>query len=115
MHEYSIVQSMLDLIEENAKKHNATKVERVVMKIGVMSGVEAHLLKIAFDTFKEGTLCSDAELEMIIQPIIAKCRTCKKESRFEKNEIFYECKQCGDVDLEIIDGEDMILMQLDMS
>ncbi len=114
MHEYSIVQSMLDLIEENAKKHSAKRVTKVVVKIGVMSGVEPHLLKIAFDTFKEKTICEEAKLDMIIQPIVVKCNECKKESEFEKNTLFFECPNCKGVDLEIIDGEEMLLLSLEM-
>ena len=57
MHEYSIVQSLLDQCEDNAKANDAKKVTKVVVKIGVMSGVEPDLLKTAFDTFKEGTMC----------------------------------------------------------
>ena len=113
MHEYSIVQSMLDLIEENAKKHNAKKVTKVVVKIGVMSGVEPHLLKIAFDTFKEKTICEDARLDMLIQPIVARCKRCGSQTEFASQTLFYECQQCGEVELEIIDGEEMILMSLD--
>ncbi|SMC09780.1 hydrogenase/urease nickel incorporation protein HypA [Nitratiruptor tergarcus] len=114
MHEYSIVQSMLDLIEENAKKHNATKVEKVVVKIGVISGVEPHLLKIAFDTFKEGTICESAELTMHIQPIVARCKKCERVIEFPKETLFFECSSCGSVELSIVDGEEMYLMSLEM-
>ena len=49
MHEYSIVQNLLDQCEDQAKQHGAKKVEKVVVKIGVMSGVEPDLLQTAFD------------------------------------------------------------------
>ena len=114
MHEYSIVQSLLDIIEENAKKHGAKEVKKVVVKIGVMSGVEPHLLKIAFDTFKENSICQNAALEMNIQPIVAKCAECGHVNEFEANSIFFECKECGGVDLEVLDGEEMLLMSLEM-
>ena len=45
MHEYSIVQSLLDSCEDHAKENNATKVSKVIVKIGVMSGVEPSLLQ----------------------------------------------------------------------
>ena len=61
MHEYSIVQALLDQCEDHAKEHNATAVTKVVVKIGKYSGVEPHLLEVAFETFKEKTICSDAE------------------------------------------------------
>ncbi len=114
MHEYSIVQSLLDIIEENAKKHNAKVVKKVVVKIGVMSGVEPHLLKIAFDTFKENTICAQAKLEMIIQPIVAECRSCREKNIYKNEQIFFECLQCGGIDLEILEGEDMLLLSLEM-
>jgi hydrogenase nickel incorporation protein HypA/HybF len=114
MHEYSIVQSLLDVIDENAQRNGASKVTKVVVKIGVLSGVEPHLLEIAFNTFKEKTICEDAKFEMIIQPIIARCKECGYENEYPKNQIFFECKECNSVELDVIDGEDMLLMSLEM-
>lgn len=114
MHEYSIVQSLLDIIEDNAKKHNAKKIKKVVVKIGVLSGVEPHLLKIAFETFKESSICKDAEFEMIIDPIRAECNECKKISEFKSNLLIFECPECKSVDLKVLSGEDMYLMSLEM-
>ena len=112
MHEYSIVQSLLDSCDDNAKANNATKVIKVVIKIGVMSGVEPELLKTAFDTFKEKTICEDAEFIINVQDIVVKCNECKKEATLNKLE--YTCPSCDSSDLEIIDGEDMYLMQLEL-
>jgi len=113
MHEYSIVQSLLDSCEENAKANNSTKVTKVVVKIGVMSGVEPELLKTAFDTFKEKTICEEAEFIMNIQSVVIKCNSCQKESTLSKLE--YCCPSCKSIDLNIIDGEDMYLMQLELN
>ncbi|MFT7004593.1 MAG: hydrogenase nickel incorporation protein HypA/HybF [Sulfurimonas sp.] len=112
MHEYSIVQSLLDSCDENAKANNATKVMKVVIKIGVMSGVEADLLRTAFDTFKEKTICEDAEFIINVQEIVVKCNECQKEATLTKLE--YTCPSCDSSDLQIIDGEDMYLMQLEL-
>jgi len=112
MHEYSIVQSLLDSCEENAKANNATKITKVVVKIGVMSGVEPDLLKIAFDTFKEETICSQAEFIMNIQPVVIECLKCKEQSTLQNHE--YSCKKCDSVDIKILDGEEMYLMQLEL-
>lgn len=112
MHEYSIVQSLLDSCEENAKANNAVKVTKVVVKIGVMSGVEPDLLKTAFDTFKEKTVCESAEFVINIQKVKVRCRSCEEENELAKNE--YLCPKCQSSDLNIIDGEDMYLMSLEM-
>jgi hydrogenase nickel incorporation protein HypA/HybF len=112
MHEYSIVQALLNQCEENAKKHNATQIKKVVLKIGVLSGVEPHLLEIAFETFKEGTICHDAILEMNIQDIIIYCKDCKQESKVD--DFALACPKCKSINVSVIDGEDMYLMSLEM-
>ncbi len=112
MHEYSVVQALLDQIENIADKNEASEVNKVVVKIGVMSGIEAHLLEIAFNTFKEKTICDSAEFVMNIQPLKIRCNTCNIESELQK--IHYCCQKCSSTDVEVIDGEDMFLMSLEM-
>lgn len=112
MHEYSIVQSLLDSCEENAKANDATKVTKVVVKIGVMSGVEPDLLQTAFDTFKEETICHDAQFIINIQKVKILCNECQTTSELEKNE--YCCPKCQSTQLNILDGEEMYLMQLEL-
>jgi len=112
MHEYSVVQALLEQIEDIAEKNEATKVTKIIVKIGVMSGIEAHLLEIAFNTFKEKTVADGAEFIMNIQPVTIECNNCSKISELEK--IHYCCQTCGSVDVNVIDGEDMFLMSLEM-
>ena len=112
MHEYSIVQSLLESCEEIAKENNAIKVTKVIVKIGIMSGVEPILLQTAFDTFKEDSICKDCQYIQNIQPIVIKCLKCTKRSTLSKNE--YLCPACLSTELEIIDGEDMYLMSLEL-
>ena len=112
MHEYSIVDSLLQLAEEHAIKNNTTKVTKLEIKIGVLSGVEPELLKTAFETFKEGTMCEDAVFIMRIQPVVIKCEECGFEGELKKDE--YLCPSCKSGKLKILDGEDMYLMSLEL-
>ena len=77
-----------------------------------MSGVEPHLLKEAFDTFKDSTVCESAEMVMNIQKVKIECNACGVESELEKNE--YLCPLCQSADIKVVDGEDMYLMQLEL-
>ncbi|GAX87529.1 hydrogenase nickel incorporation protein HypA/HybF [Lebetimonas natsushimae] len=112
MHEYSIVDSLLQLADEHARKNNAKKVTKLEIKVGVLSGVEPDLLQTAFETFKEGTICEEAEFIMKIQPVVVRCRDCGFETELKKDE--YRCPKCNSGNLEIIDGEDMYLMSLEL-
>ena len=112
MHEYSIVQSLIEQCEEHAKANDATRVIKVVTKIGKLSGVEPYLLQTAFDTFKEESVCRDAVLEMKLQNLVVACEECHKES--EQEEVRYQCKHCQGTKVKAVDGEDMYLMSLEM-
>lgn len=112
MHEYSIVQALLEQCEDHVKANDSTKVTKVVTKIGKLSGVEPHLLQTAFETFKEKTVCDGAEFVMNIQDLKLYCNACKKEC--EQSEVRYQCAHCQSTDVSVVDGEDMYLMTLEM-
>jgi hydrogenase nickel insertion protein HypA len=112
MHEYSVVQALLEQIETVAKENDAQKVTKIIVKIGVMSGVEPYLLETAFNTFKEKSICDGAEFVMNIQPLTIECQACKGISELEK--IRYCCPRCESTDVKVVDGEDMFLMTLEM-
>lgn len=112
MHEYSIVQSLLDSCDEHLKANSATKITKVVVKIGVLSGVEPQLLESAFELFKVDTNCYEAEFIMNIQKISIHCNSCNNEQILEKNEFI--CPKCSSFDIKVLDGEEMFLMSLEM-
>lgn len=112
MHELSIVQSLIELCEKNAKEQNAKEVEIVKIKIGRLSGVEPHLLKTSFEAFKKGTICENSVLECKIQDVVVLCKECEFQGILEKNHFI--CPICKSPNLSVIDGEDLMLMQLQM-
>jgi hydrogenase nickel incorporation protein HypA/HybF len=74
MHEYSIVSSLVDGVERVVAKHPGARVRRVHVDIG-----EIELLRTAFTTFRDKTICENAELA--IHPVAAdwRCPACHKE------------------------------------
>ena len=112
MHEYSVVQALLNQCEEVAAQNDATKISKVITKIGVMSGIEIHLLQTAFDTFKEGTICDSAEFIIHEQKLKLECKECG--NIFEVDEVRYYCVKCESLKVKVLDGEDMYLMSLEM-
>jgi hydrogenase nickel incorporation protein HypA/HybF len=64
VHEYSIVQSLFDKIQDVARAHGAVAVRRVKVRIGEIAGVEAGLLRTAYELFRERTLCENAPLDI---------------------------------------------------
>ena len=113
MHEYSIVQALIEQCESHALQHQASEVTKVVIKIGKLSGVEPHLLEVAFETFKEASpVCFNATLEMQVQAVEILCHACGLASVLTEH--CYVCPHCQSAEISITDGEDMFLMQLEM-
>ena len=112
MHEFSIVNALLEMCEKNAEANKATIITRVEVKIGKISGVEPHLLQTAFDTFKEKTVCVGAEIVIHVQDVVIECLTCKAQSVITNYELI--CATCKGNDVRVIDGEEMLLMRLEM-
>ncbi len=62
MHEYSVVASLVERVEQEAAQRGARAVERIHVRVGDLAGVDATLLATAFETFAPATGCAGAEL-----------------------------------------------------
>ncbi len=94
------------------RKDRAIRITKVVLSVGVLSGVEPHLLELAFNTFKEGTIADGASLVIEVERLRVKCQECGKEG--EKEELSLFCPFCGSLNTEITGGQDMVLKSLEL-
>src|SRR6185295_10209118 len=92
MHEYSIVQALVDRVEAVARTRGATAVERLELSIGEVAGVEVGLLETAYETYRRGTICEAAALSVRLVPARWACRLCG--GNIEKGRAL-GCTACG--------------------
>ncbi|MBW1904779.1 MAG: hydrogenase maturation nickel metallochaperone HypA [Deltaproteobacteria bacterium] len=110
MHEYSIVASLIDRVQKEANAHGGTRVHRLHVQIGELAGVEIDLLKTAFETFRERTICDGAELAIdTVAPAWA-CASC--ERTVERGAIL-RCEACGRP-ARMTQGDEIILQRIEM-
>lgn len=76
MHEYSIVQALVERVGVEARAKGATAVHRLSIRVGELSGVDPGLLTTAFDTFRERTICEGARLDLQVVPARWDCPAC---------------------------------------
>jgi len=112
MHEYSIVSSLIDMCEEHVREHKGKKVSKLKLAIGTLSGVEIELLKSSFDTFKEGSVCEGADME--IDRITPKALCVKCNMEFVVDEYNFLCPKCNGGETKLIAGKEMHLMSLEI-
>jgi hydrogenase nickel incorporation protein HypA/HybF len=93
---------MLDICEKHSK---GKQVDKVVVKIGKMSGIEPHFLQESFNVFKEGTACQDATMQMQLIDITIACKDCGKEAIVDNFNFF--CPYCQGGNTEVLTGQEM--------
>ena len=76
MHEYSIVASLVDRVEREAGGYPGAVVRRLHLRIGELAGVEVELLRTAFETFRERTVCAQSALEIERVAAAWRCTAC---------------------------------------
>ena len=110
MHEYSIVQALLERVEAEAAPRRGAAVHRLHVRIGEVSGVEIELLRTAFGVFRDRTLCQDADLSIVPVPARWECPRCLGPIR--RGEIL-RCEGCG-VPARLAAGDEIILDRIEM-
>lgn len=112
MHELSLCQDILDQLQELARQHDAAAVSRVEVQVGVLSGVEPHLLEQAFLSARDGTIAERAQLVTeVISPFIA-CLACGAEAAASAGDL--SCRACGSVQTRLVRGRELILSRVQM-
>lgn len=112
MHELSLIASVFDLLEEKAREHGATRVVRVVLRVGALSGAVPDLLESAFEIYKKGTLAEGARLEIVPVPVKLRCPDCAGEAVREDADL--SCIACGSRRVEIVEGRDLVVDRIEL-
>jgi len=113
MHELSLVQSILDIIENYRKEHNFFKVNYLKLSFGELSCVNKDSLKFAFDMLSKGTVAENAEIYFSIIPATITCNVCKET--FNSVEDYSKCPKCNSNDIFLSAGFDELkLMEIDV-
>jgi hydrogenase nickel incorporation protein HypA/HybF len=113
MHELSIAQSIVELAEEQARKHQAKHIEEVELEIGVMSGVELHALDFALESCIKGTMLEPAKIVRHVIKGEGRCGDC--ENIFPLERLFTPCPACGSCAINILKGKELKIKSIVIS
>ena len=78
MHEITLCQRALELIEQQAAQNHATRVTGVWLKVGAFSCVETSALTFCFELVCRGTLAEGCELHIEEQQAECWCEKCQQ-------------------------------------
>ncbi len=110
MHEMSIAVDLLKNVLSAVAEHGGGRIEKIEVTTGAFRQVVPEMLCSAFEVIAEGTLAAGAELKVTQEAVRAQCRNCGRSFACEAWEFL--CPGCGQADVEIVAGYDIILQSI---
>ncbi len=112
MHEMSLCESVIQIIEQSAKEQGFEHVKTVWLEIGQLSGIEIEAMRFGFDAVTRNSIAEGAKLEIIESPGEAWCMQCEK--RVQVKQRFDQCPDCGSYQLQVVGGDEMRIKELEV-
>ena len=112
MHELSICEGLLGILQDVARREGATRICRVRLRFGTLAYVEPQALEFAFEAVTRGTVAEGAELTFEVQPAEAHCEDCGHGFAVERRAV--PCPRCGGNRLTIRGGTEMQVVALEI-
>jgi hydrogenase nickel incorporation protein HypA/HybF len=110
MHEMSIAESVLGIVEESARREGFRCVKEVRLEIGRLAAVETESLRFCFDAVVRGSVAEGAVLEIDETPGVAWCFGCSAPVPVAARGDL--CPRCGSAQLQVSGGTEMRVKEL---
>lgn len=112
MHEMSLAEGVLQLVEATAEREQASRVKLIVLEIGRLSSVEPAALEFCFASVARGSIAEDATLEIINTPGVGRCLACGETVAMD--ELYGTCPHCGGHRLQATGGTAMRVREIEI-
>lgn len=112
MHEMSLAEGVLQVIEDYAKKEGYRRVKTVKLEIGRLSGAEAEAMRFCFEAVVRGSLAEGAALEIVETEGSGWCLACGKTVPLPER--YEPCPECGGYQVQVTGGTEMRVKELEV-
>lgn len=119
MHEFSMTTQIVNYVLEEAKKHNAKRVNEVHLIIGKLTFLGIEQVKFAYDLLVKNTIMEDSKLHIEEKNGVVKCSNCgyNGDLKYEDDPVYHipsptlNCPKCGDV-VNIVGGKECTIKSI---
>lgn len=113
VHELYLAESIINIVQDYAKRQDFQKVNCVTLSYGRFSCIEPKALQFAFDVQARNTPAEGAALDFRIMPAVIHCLSCDKDSEVGAHTGI--CPSCGGAEVVLIAGtEELQILELDV-
>ncbi len=112
MHEMSLCEGVLQIIENESQRMAFSSVRGVTLEIGLLSQVEPEAMRFCFDVVCNGSIAEGATLNIIQNPGQAWCMQCADSKTISQRGT--ACPDCGSYQLQVTGGDEMRVKSLEV-
>lgn len=112
MHEMSIAMGIVKIAEDETRKAQARKVERIELEIGTLAGIEFSALDFVWPAAVRDTVLEAAERQVDVIRGRARCMDCDTE--FEMEQFYDACPRCKSNLKAILRGKELRVKALEV-
>jgi hydrogenase nickel incorporation protein HypA/HybF len=112
MHEISLVESVVALIEDEQRKQGFSRVLAIQLRLGVLGHAEPEALRFCFDAVASGTIADGARLEIVTVPGAGWCSRCRGTVPLEDR--LSACPRCGNSYVRVTAGTELRLAEMEV-
>lgn len=115
MHEMSIAASLLELAKEEARRRECSRISKIRVEYGAISGVMPEALRFCLMALCAGTENEEMELELVKIPLRLRCPLCNHVFGGETKEAQWQpCPACGEIFGHTVEqGTELVLARLE--
>ena len=112
MHEMSICESLVSIIEDQAVAQSFSRVNMVRLEVGALAGVEIEALRFSFEVVTRNGIADGAKLDVIKLPVTGWCMPCA--NAVVVKERYDACPDCGSYQIQITGGEELRIKEMEV-
>lgn len=112
MHEMSIAQNILEIVETALRENPGSRLKKVLVKTGELVAVVPDSLQFCYQAITAGTPLEGSELVIEVIPTRALCDSCGKEFKVES--FFFVCPHCESARVKVLSGQELQVSELEV-
>ena len=113
MHEMSIAQSIVDIVEKELSSHKVEQLKAVNIAVGKLAAVVPEQLAFCFSMLTVDTNMAGATLNIREVPLGYTCSACGEE--FTSGGMAITCPKCGDTHIDLTSGRELTIESIEVA
>lgn len=113
MHEISIAQDIVEIVEQEMVRHGAKELEAVNVAVGKLAAVMPEQLAFCFSLITAGTNLTGVSLNIREVPLGYMCGSCGEG--FTSEEVSFVCPRCGEKNPDLVTGMELNIESIEVA